>query len=135
MPDYASLEVGDLREHTKTLSGDDIDAFARLSGDLNPLHTDAAHAKALGYSDRIAHGMLLASWVSALLATEMPGPGTVYLRQSLEFRRAAVPGDQMTVSVEVVEKKRRGRVLLKCRIYNQANEYVLRGEAEVIAPG
>ena len=132
---YDELEVDQCATVVKQLSGDDIDAFARASGDHNPIHTDPVFAQTQGFADRIAHGMLLASWISALLAENLPGPGTVYLRQELEFRRAALPGDTLSVSVTVAEKRRRGRVRLDCLIQNQNQEDVLRGLAEVIAPG
>lgn len=131
---YDSLQEGQTCVVLKELKAEDIDAFAKLSGDHNPLHMDAEFAKAEGYPDRIAHGMLLASWVSAALAQELPGRGTVYLRQSLEFRRAAVPGDNLQIHLTVAEKKRRGRVLLDCKITHEDGGDLLRGSAEVIAP-
>ena len=132
---YDDLKEGQVCEIERELSGADIDAFAEASGDHNPLHTDAAFARAAGFPDRIAHGMLLASWLSAALAEELPGRGTVYLRQNLEFRNAAVPGDRLKVRLTVSEKKRRGRVLLDCHILHADTDRVLlRGNAEVIAP-
>lgn len=132
---YEELEEGQQCELRRSLSAADIDAFAAASGDRNPLHMDADFAKAVGYPDRIAHGMLLASWISAALAQELPGRGTVYLRQSLEFRRAAVPGDTMLLRLTVTEKRRRGRVVLDCRILHEdSGRELVRGEAEVIAP-
>lgn len=132
---YDDIEEGQVCEIDRELTGADIDAFAEASGDHNPLHTDSTFARAQGFSDRIAHGMLLASWLSAALAEELPGRGTVYLRQSLEFRNAAMPGDRLTIRLTVAEKKRRGRVILDCRIVHaDTGKEVLRGSAEVIAP-
>ncbi|MFT7286249.1 MAG: acyl dehydratase [Halieaceae bacterium] len=131
---YEELEPGQSCEIERTLQGSDIDAFALATGDHNPLHMDAAYARDAGYADRIAHGMLLASWISAALAHELPGLGTVYLRQSLEFRQAALPGDRLLIRLTVQEKKRRGRVLLDCRICHEDGRDLLRGSAEVIAP-
>lgn len=132
---YDDLEAGQRCEVRRTLSGADIDAFAAVSGDCNPLHLDATFARDAGYPDRIAHGALLASWISAALAHELPGRGTVYLRQELEFRQAAVPGDPLCVRLTVVEKKRRGRVIIDCRvIHEETGRDLLRGNAEVIAP-
>lgn len=131
---YDQLSEGQRVDIAHHLTGDDIDAFAEASGDHNPLHLDADYARGLGFSDRIAHGMLLASWVSAALAQRLPGPGTVYLRQNLEFRQAALPGDELTVSLKVAEKKRRGRVVLDCRVTHEDGRDLLRGTAEVIAP-
>jgi len=133
---YENLEIGQVCEIERQLTGADIDAFAEASGDHNPLHTDAQFARDAGFPDRIAHGMLLASWLSAALAEELPGRGTVYLRQSLEFRSPAIPGDRLKLRLTINEKKRRGRVVLDCQILHADDERVLlRGAAEVIAPG
>ncbi|MEO0438086.1 MAG: MaoC family dehydratase [Pseudomonadota bacterium] len=134
MYSYEDLDVGQQQELNKTLSEADIDAFAHASGDRNPIHLDREYAQAQGFKDRIAHGMLLASWISAMLAERLPGPGTVYLRQGLEFRRPALPGDSLKISLTIAEKRRRGRVLIDCLISNQDGEEIVRGEAEVIAP-
>ena len=132
---FEDLAPGQACEVRRHLRGEDIDAFAAASGDHNPLHVDAAFARAAGFPDRIAHGMLLASWISAAIAEHLPGRGTLYLRQSLEFRQAAVPGDDLLVRLTVDEKKRRGRVVLSCAIVHEASgKDVLRGVAEVIAP-
>ncbi|MFK8042915.1 MaoC family dehydratase [Congregibacter sp.] len=131
---YAELTEGQQCEIKRELLAADIDAFADASGDHNPLHTDAEFARAAGFKDRIAHGMLLASWISASLAHTLPGKGTVYLRQSLEFRQPALPGDKLTIRLTVSEKKRRGRVVIDCVICHEDGRDVLRGSAEVIAP-
>ncbi len=132
---FDELQEGQSCEIKRELTGADIDAFAELSGDRNPLHMDAEFAQTAGYPDRIAHGMLLASWVSAALAQHLPGRGTVYLRQNLEFRQAALPGDALLIRLTVAEKKRRGRVLIDCVIrHGESGKDLLRGQAEVIAP-
>ncbi|MEM6774622.1 MAG: MaoC family dehydratase [Pseudomonadota bacterium] len=132
---YDDLQEGQTCEVRRRLTGEAIDAFAQASGDHNPLHVDRDFAIAAGFGDRIAHGMLLASWISAALAEHLPGRGTLYLRQSLEFRQAALPGDELLVRLSVSEKKRRGRVILSCLIINEATgKELLRGSAEVIAP-
>ena len=131
---YDQLEVGQQCEIQRTLSAADIDRFAETSGDHNPLHVDSEYAQRAGFRDRIAHGMLLASYLSAALANEMPGRGTVYLRQTLEFRQPAYPGDTLRIRLTVAEKKRRGRVLIDCEIADGDDRTLLRGSAEVIAP-
>lgn len=131
---YDELQEGQQCEIKRQLQGSDIDAFAAASGDHNPLHTDADFARAAGFEDRIAHGMLLASWISASLAHSLPGRGTVYLRQSLEFRQPALPGDTVLIRLTVAEKKRRGRVIIDCEICHEDGRCLLRGSAEVIAP-
>lgn len=132
---YDEIEVGESVQLNRTLLESEIDAFAQASGDHNPIHMDPEAAQAAGYQNRIAHGMLLASWVSAALAHELPGTGTVYLKQSLEFRQPALPGDVLTLQLTVAEKRRRGRVVIDCRIVHENGKDVLRGSAEVIAPG
>lgn len=131
---YDELEEGQQYEITRQLMAEDIDAFAKASGDHNPLHTDAEFARAAGFKDRIAHGMLLASWISAALAHSLPGRGTVYLRQSLEFRQPAIPGDWLRIALIVREKKRRGRVVIECKVCHEDGRDLLRGSAEVLAP-
>jgi acyl dehydratase len=131
---YDQLEIGQQCEIRRELSAADIDRFAEASGDHNPLHTDSEYAQQAGFRDRIAHGMLLASYISAALAHDLPGRGTVYLRQSLEFRQPAFPGDTLLIRLVVEEKKRRGRVILNCEICDSGNRTLLRGSAEVIAP-
>jgi acyl dehydratase len=131
---FEQLEIGQHCEVRRELSGADIDSFADASGDHNPLHVDSAFARQAGFRDRIAHGMLLASFLSAALAHELPGRGTVYLRQSLEFRQPVFPGDTLRIRLTVAEKKRRGRVVLDCQICHSDGRVALRGEAEVIAP-
>lgn len=131
---YDQLEIGQQCEVRRELTAADIDRFADASGDHNPLHVDSDYARQAGFPDRIAHGMLLASYISAALAHDLPGRGTVYLRQSLEFRHPAFPGDTLLIRLVVDEKKRRGRVILKCEICDSHNRTLLRGSAEVIAP-
>ncbi|GAB5415330.1 MAG: MaoC family dehydratase [Congregibacter sp.] len=131
---YDMLTVGMTSELKRELLDTHIDAFAQVSGDHNPLHLDPDYARAAGFENRIAHGSLLASWISAALAEHMPGRGTVYLRQTLEFRKPAMPGDQLSIHLTVLEKKRRGRVVFDTRITEDTRGELLRGNAEVIAP-
>ncbi|MFT4875076.1 MaoC family dehydratase [Congregibacter sp.] len=131
---YDELHEGQQCEIKRQLLAEDIDAFADASGDQNPLHTDADFARAAGFKDRIAHGMLLASWISAALAHSLPGRGTVYLRQDLEFRQPALPGDHLVILLTVREKKRRRRVIIDCKVCHEDGRELLRGSAEVIAP-
>ncbi len=121
------------RAHTVTL--DDIERFAAVTGDTNPVHLDEAVAARTRFGGRIAHGMLGAGFISAVLGTQMPGPGVVYLSQSLRFTKPVRPGDTITAAVEVVETfpaKRRLRLVTTCR--NQLDELVLDGEALVWLP-
>lgn len=131
---YDELQPGQQASLSRTVSHDDIALFAHLSGDINPAHVDADYAENTSFGGVIVHGMWTAGLVSAVLGTQLPGPGAVYLEQSLQFRKPVKPGDTITATVEVVEKGRRGRVTLKCSAHNQEGVEVLRGEALVIAP-
>ncbi len=131
---YEELQEGDSATYVKTLTEDELVLFAAVSGDVNPLHLDSEFAADSSYRERIAHGMWSGSLISAALATVMPGPGTVYLEQSLTFRRPVRLEDTLTVNLKVLSKGRRNRVTLACNVRNQNDELVVSGEAKVIAP-
>ncbi|MDK8464308.1 MaoC/PaaZ C-terminal domain-containing protein [Marinobacter sp. SS13-12] len=131
---YDELQEGDSATFVKTLTEDELVLFAAVSGDVNPLHLDSEFAADSAYHERIAHGMWSGSLISAALATVMPGPGTVYLEQSLTFRQAVKVDDTLTVNLKVLSKGRRNRVTLACDVRNQNDEKVVTGEAKVIAP-
>jgi 3-hydroxybutyryl-CoA dehydratase len=96
-----ALEVGTSVERVRTVTDADIRAFAAVSGDDNPVHLDDDYAARSIFKGRVAHGMLAGALISALLGTELPGPGAVYLSQRLEFKRPIRPGDEVTVRVTV----------------------------------
>lgn len=128
------LEVGREAVRVRTVSDADIQGFADVSGDHNPVHLDEAYARTTSFKGRIAHGMLSAAWISAVIAGELPGPGSIYLQQSLSFRRPVRPGDEVAVRVAVTAVDRdRGRVTLAttCTV---AGRPVVEGEAVVLAP-
>jgi 3-hydroxybutyryl-CoA dehydratase len=132
---FEELVVGQVAESSRVVGDAEIRAFAALSGDHNPVHLDEAAGAASPFGGRVAHGMLTAGFVSALLATDLPGPGSVYLSQSLRFVRPVRPGDTVVTRVEVAElfpSRRRVRLLTTC--HNQAGERVLDGEAVVLVP-
>ncbi|HYR26410.1 MAG TPA: MaoC/PaaZ C-terminal domain-containing protein, partial [Aquabacterium sp.] len=131
---YDELNVGDSASLTRTLTKDDIDAFAILSGDVNPAHLDEAYARETPFQKVIAHGMWGGTLISTLLGTQLPGPGTIYVGQSLRFMRPVNLGDILTVSVTVKEKKPKSMVTLACECTNQQGKVVITGEAEVMAP-
>src|SRR5678815_68841 len=97
------FKVGDSAEITKTIEQADIDAFANVTGDHNPVHVDEEFAKTTRFERRIAHGMLTASLISAVLANKLPGEGSVYLGQTLKFLAPVFPGDEITARVTVLE--------------------------------
>lgn len=132
---FDEIKVGDTADLTRTLGVRDIELFAVMSGDVNPAHVDQEFANSDMFHKVIAHGMWGGALISALLGTELPGPGTIYLNQSLSFRRPVGLGDTVTVRVTVREKHADGkRLILDCECLNQNSEVVIKGEAEVIAP-
>jgi phosphotransacetylase/acyl dehydratase len=132
---FDEIAVGDSAEITRTLKSQDIELFAVMSGDVNPAHVDEAYAKSDRFHEVIAHGMWGGALISAVLGTELPGPGTIYLNQSLSFRHPVGLGDTVTVRVTVTEKTGHGnRLKLACMCLNQDGDVVIEGEADVIAP-
>ncbi len=132
---FDQISIGDHAELSRTLGPQDIELFAVMSGDVNPSHVDEEYAKSDIFQKVIAHGMWGGALISAVLGTELPGPGTIYLNQSLSFRHPVGLGDTVTVRVTVKEKHdARKRLILTCEAFNQDGELVIVGEAEVIAP-
>jgi phosphate acetyltransferase len=132
---FDELTIGESASLIRIVGRDDIDLFATVSGDVNPAHLDAAFAATDLFGHVVAHGMWTAALVSAVLGTRLPGPGTIYLGQDLHFHRPVAPGDTITVTVTVREKRPEKRiVVLDTRCANQRGEEVLSGTATVIAP-
>jgi phosphate acetyltransferase len=132
---FDELKIGDSASLVHTLTYKDIQLFAAMSGDVNPAHVDPAFAKDDIFHKVIAHGMWGGALISTVLGTELPGPGAIYLGQSLQFRRPVGIGDTITVAVRVAEKNtEKHRVTLDCEAKNQRGETVITGTAEVIAP-
>lgn len=131
---YSALEVGQQARFSKTLEERDLLLFAAVSGDRNPVHLDAEYAAKTLFKERIAHGMLSGALISAAIACELPGPGSIYLGQQLSFTRPAKLGDTLTVELEVLEKLPKFRVRIATRVFNQHGELLVDGEAEVLAP-
>ena len=129
------LQVGDTAKFSKTVSESDVYLFAGVTGDLNPAHVNEDYAKDTFFKTRIAHGMLSASFISTVIGTMLPGPGTVYMRQEVSFLAPVKMGDTITAIVEIAEiiadKK---RVRLKTYCVNQENTIVVDGEALVSPP-
>lgn len=131
---YESLEIGQQARFERRVEERDVQLFAAVSGDCNPVHLDADFAATTMFKERIAHGMFSGALISAAIACELPGPGTIYLGQSLKFSRPVKLGDTLTVELEVLEKLPKFRVRLATRVFNQNREQVVDGEAEVLAP-
>lgn len=132
---FDEIKVGDSASLVRTLTKDDISLFAVMSGDVNPAHVDEEYAKSDTFHKIIAHGMWGGALISTLLGTRLPGPGTIYLGQTLRFSRPVALGDTITVSVEAATKhEEKHRVTFECECINQRGEAVIKGNAEVIAP-
>ena len=132
---FDEIEVGATASLERTLSWRDVELFAVMSGDINPAHVDEEYARSDRFHGIVAHGMWGASLISTLLGTRLPGPGTIYLEQTLRFRRPITIGDTIGVSVTVASKDQmRHRVVLDCRCVNQRGETVIDGTAKVLAP-
>jgi 3-hydroxybutyryl-CoA dehydratase len=131
-----SFKVGDSAEVSKTITDEDVRAFAELTGDRNPVHLDEEYAAATRFGRRIAHGMLGASLISTALASKLPGRGAIYLSQTLRFTAPVHIGDTVTARVTVTRAREDKPVLtLETVCTNQRGERVVEGEAVVLAPG
>jgi phosphate acetyltransferase/phosphate butyryltransferase len=132
---FDEIAVGDSASLERTLTHEDIQLFAVLSGDLNPQHLDAEFAASTRFHGVIAHGMWGAALISAVLGTRLPGPGTVYLGQTLKFLLPVRVGDTLTIRVAVSARdEARKRLTLACTCVNQDGKTVIDGEASVLAP-
>ena len=132
---FDELTVGHSASLTRTLTRRDIELFAALSGDVNPAHLDEVYAKTDRFHGIVGHGLWTGALVSAVLGTVLPGPGTVYLEQDIKFRKPVHPGESVTVTVTVKEKRTdKPVVTFDCRCTNGQGETVLDGTAVVLAP-
>lgn len=129
----AAFAPGQRASWTKTITEADVQAFAALTGDFNPLHVDAAFAGRSRFGERIAHGMLTAGLISAALGMRLPGPGGIYLSQTLRFLRPVRLGDTVTATVEVVKWQPARRLLtVRTTCANQRGEPVVDGQATLL---
>ena len=132
---FDELSIGQSARLLRTLTLQDIQAFAAVSGDTNPAHLNPAYANDTLFHGVIGHGMWSGALISALLGTQFPGPGTIYLEQALRFVRPVRIGDTLTVTATVLSKDEvKKAVELDCLVVNQKNEKVLQGMAKVLAP-
>jgi 3-hydroxybutyryl-CoA dehydratase len=130
---YEDITIGQTARYSKRVTERDIQLFAAVSGDRNPVHLDPEFAARSRFGERIAHGMLTGAFISAALAMHLPGPGTIFVSQSLRFRQPVMIGDEVTVELEVTGKQdRRGLVTIDCRVQNQRGKLVASGVSEVM---
>jgi 3-hydroxybutyryl-CoA dehydratase len=135
MATYDELQPGDSASFSKTISEGDIYLFAGITGDFNPAHVNAPEAARGMFKQRIAHGMLTGSFISTVIAMKLPGPGTIYVGQDLQFRAPVFIGDTVTATVECTEKlDQRKWVKFKTTVTNQDGKVVVAGVATVIPP-
>lgn len=127
-------ELGQTASFTKTVTEADVVLFAGVSGDLNPAHVDAVSASKGIFKERIAHGMLGASFISAVIGMQLPGPGTIYMSQDLKFVKPVYINDTITATVTIKEIDEKGRCLLETIATNQDGKQVIIGEAKVLPP-
>ena len=131
---FEDLHVGMEASLIQTVSGDGVQAFAEISGDLNPIHLDEAYAKESPFRRRIAHGMLSASYISAVFGTKLPGPGCIYISQTLNFKAPVHIGDKVTATVRIsslIEHRKRAIFSCQCSVGEKS---VLEGEAVIMVP-
>ncbi len=132
---YDEIKVGDTSVLTRTLRPEDIQLFAIMSGDVNPAHVDPEYARSSMFHEVIAHGMWGGALISTVLGTEFPGPGTIYISQTLKFSRPVKVGDTLTVTLTCKQKFDHNKhIIFDCACSNQDDLKVIRGEAEVLAP-
>jgi 3-hydroxybutyryl-CoA dehydratase len=131
---FEDLTLGQEASYVRRVAEHDLGAFAELTGDSNPLHLDENFAAATIFKGRIAHGMLTATYISAILGTRLPGPGAIYISQSLNFRAPVRIGDEVTARVRVTElfpEKKRALFTCDCSV---AGKTVLEGDALLLVP-
>ncbi len=132
---FDEIQVGDTASAVRTLTTKDIDLFAVMSGDVNPAHVDEEFARSDMFREVIAHGMWGGALISTVLGTKLPGPGAIYLGQTLRFRKPVRLGDTITITVTVTERDpEKRRVTFDCTCVNQHDEMVITGSADVLAP-
>lgn len=131
----AEMKLGDSASFTKTVTDTDIYLYAGITGDFNPAHVNQVEAEKGMFGKRIAHGMLSAGFISAVLGTLLPGPGTIYMGQELRFTKPVCIGDTITATVTVSELiTEKNRAIMETVCTNQDGEVVIKGTATVMPP-
>lgn len=132
---FDELKIGQKAEYTRTINEEEILLFAKVSGDTNPVHLDEEYAATTQFGGRIAHGMLTGALISAAVALNMPGPGSIYLGQTMKFRAPVMIGDTLTVKLEVISKREGKNIaVIDCNVVNQHGKTVVKGEATALVP-
>lgn len=132
-PKFETIQIGDSVSFSKTVSEADVYSFAGVSGDFNPIHVDAEFAKKTRFGQRVAHGILTASFISTAIGTGLPGKNSLYLSQEMKFIRPVFIGDTVTATVTVTEKDVVKRIItLETIVMKQDGKQVLTGSAKVM---
>lgn len=131
---YDELNAGDTASASHVVTERDLILFATVSGDVNPVHLDEEFAAATPFKGRIAHGMLSGALISAAIACELPGPGTIYIGQEMSFLRPVRLGDEIRIELEVLEKLPKNWLKIATQVINQEGKKVVDGVATVMAP-
>jgi 3-hydroxybutyryl-CoA dehydratase len=134
LPEERMYKVGEVAEFTKVFTEEDVFLFAGISGDRNPIHVDRDFAAKSRFKERIAHGLLTAGTISAAIGMKLPGPGCLYLSQTLEFKAPVFIGDEITARVEIVEVVSEKRLRMRTQCFNQDKVLVIDGEAVIVPP-
>ena len=130
---FESIEIGETASFTKTITETDIYLYCGISGDFNPLHVDQLYANKAIFKGRVAHGLLVASLISHVLGMKLPGPGTIYITQTIKYYKPAYINDTITAMVEVLDKiPSKHHIILRTYCLNQNNECIIDGEAKVL---
>lgn len=129
-----NFQVGQKAVFSKTITETDVCTFAGICGDFNPVHVNKIAAEQSAFGKRVAHGILVSSFISTVLGMYLPGPGTIYTKQELKFRKPVFIEDTITAQVEIVQLCDRRRAKLKTQVFNQDGQCVVDGMAEVILP-
>ena len=135
MSEQKVLQVGDSASVTRTFSAADVEAFAALSGDHNPVHLDAEFAATTQFGQRVCHGALVTSLFSTLLGTQLPGEGSIYVSQESKFRAPVFLDEEVIATVEITDiNEKRAMLTLKTTVVNAAAKVVVKGEAVMFVP-
>jgi 3-hydroxybutyryl-CoA dehydratase len=130
---YGEIKIGDAAALSLVADAETVNAYARLTGDLNPVHLDEDYAARSFFKKRVAHGLLAAGLIGAVMGTRLPGPGSIYLRQELDFKSPVFLGETITARVQVLEKfDRQEKIKLRTWVENQDGRVVLDGSAVVL---
>lgn len=130
---FSDIQIGDKASMSKTISEFDVYSFAGITGDFNPVHVNTEFAKTTMFKERIAHGMLSAGLISAVLGTTLPGANSIYMGQELSFKAPVHIGDTITATVEVIDKiEAKHRFILRTTVTNQEGTLVVDGKATML---